>query len=371
MVPILLEDIRTTLDARIAAAACRFVVRVTRVRLKIMHRLQHGGASCERRSGVLTHGVKIAAAVLGIFSGMNPVCAQNYPHKTIRMIVAAAPGGANDILGRMYAQRMTESLGQTVVVDNRGGGGGAVGAETVAHASPDGYTLLYCTNSVVVNPSLNPKINYTLKDLAPISLVASFPLVISVIPSVPAKTVPELIALAKKRGGLNYGSTGTGSTNQLTGVLFNNVAGLNNVHVPYKGAGPLTNALLAGEIEIGITTVFSAAPYVRSGRFRAIAVTSPKPSASLPGVPTVASLYPGFDTNVWHGYFATAGTPAPVIAILHREIVRALHSPGVPEALENGGAELVGNTPAEFVAVVVAGADKYAKLVKISRAQPG
>src|SRR5258705_2350987 len=164
MVPILLEDIRTTLDARIAAAACRFVVRVTRVRLKNMHRLQHGGASCERRSGVLTHGVTIAAAALGIFSGMNPACAQSYPHKTIRMIVAAAPGGANDILGRMYAQRMTEALGQTVVVDNRGGGGGVVGAEAVAHAAPDGYTLLYCTNSLVGNPSLHPNVHYTLNE---------------------------------------------------------------------------------------------------------------------------------------------------------------------------------------------------------------
>jgi tripartite-type tricarboxylate transporter receptor subunit TctC len=187
---------------------------------------------------------------------------------------------------------------------------------------------------------------------------------------VPANSLAELIALAKKRGGLNYGSTGIGSANHLTGVLFNNVAGLNNVHVPYKGAGPLTNALLANEVEMGISTVFSAAPYVRNGRLRAIAVTSPKPSASLPGVPPMASAYPGFDTNVWHGYFTTAGTPAPVIAILHREIVKALRSPEVREALENGGAELVGNAPAEFAAVVAADADKYAKLVKISGAKP-
>jgi tripartite-type tricarboxylate transporter receptor subunit TctC len=340
-----------------------------RVRVKNVHRMQHLGASCERRFGVLTHGIKIAAAALGVFSGMSPACAQNYPHKTIRMIVAAAPGGANDILGRMYALRMTESLGQTVVVDNRGGGGGAVGAETVAHASPDGYTLLYCTNSVVVNPSLNPKINYTLKDLAPISLVASFPLVISVIPSVPAKTVPELIALAKKRGGLNYGSTGTGSTNQLTGVLFNNVAGLNNVHIPYKGAGPLTTALLAGEVEIGITTVFSALPHVRTGRLRAIAVTSLNPLAALPGVPAMASFFPGFNTNLWHGYLTTAGTPAPIVALLNREIVKALRTPEMRQSLEDGGAESVGNTPAEFAVVMKQDFEKYAKLVKISGAK--
>jgi tripartite-type tricarboxylate transporter receptor subunit TctC len=359
----LLNDIRTIVDGRAATAARRFVVRAPRGRIKREHRLNNKTKITAATLGVL-------AALGSVFAPTAPARAQDYPHKAIRMIVNAAPGGANDILGRLVARRMTESLGQAVIVDNRPGAGGSLGAETVAHASPDGYTLLNGTNAVVVNPSLNPDVSYALKELAPITQVANFPLVISVHPSVPANTMAELIALAKKRGGLNYGSTGTGSTNHLTGVLFNNVAGLNNVHVPYKGAGPLTNALLAGEVEIGITTVFSAAPYVRSGRFRAIAVTSPKPSASLPGVPTVASFYPGFDTNVWHGYFTAAGTPAPVIAILHREIVKALHSPEVREALENGGAELIGNTPAEFSAVVAADADKYAKLVKISGAKP-
>ena len=314
---------------------------------------------------------KTAAATIGVLGSFAtvPALAQNFPTKTIRMIVAAAPGGANDILGRMYAQRMTESLGQTVVVDNRAGGGGVVGAEIVAHAPPDGYALLYCTNSVVVNPSLNPKVNYTLRELAPVSLVASFPLVLSVHPSVPAKTVPELIALAKTRGGLNYGSTGTGSTNQLTGVLFNNVAGLNNVHVPYKGAGPMMTALLSGEVEMGITTVFSAAPYVRAGRMRAIAVTSLKPSPALPGIPALASFYAGFNTNLWHGYLTTAGTPAAIVALLNREIVKALRSPEIRQSLEDGGAESVGNTPAEFAAVIAEDFEKYARLVKISGAK--
>ena len=307
----------------------------------------------------------ITAASLCVSSAL----AQTYPQKTLRMIVAAAPGGANDILGRMYAQRMTESLGQTVVVDNRAGGGGVVGAEAVANAAPDGYTLLYCTNSLVVNPSLNPKVNYALKQFAPISLVASFPLMITVHPSVPAKTVPELVALAKKRGGLNYGSSGTGSTNQLTGVLFNMVAGLNNVHIPYKGAGPMMTALLSGEIEMGVTTVFSSAPFVRAGRMRAIAVTSLKPLAALPGVPAMASFFPGFNTNLWHGYLTTAGTPAAVVALLNREIVKALRTPEIRQALDDGGAESVGNTPAEFNAVLAEDFDKYAKLVKISGAK--
>ena len=318
---------------------------------------------------MLNYGSKITVIGVGVFSALTLAHAQNYPQKIIRMIVAAAPGGANDILGRMYAQRMTESLGQTVVVDNRGGGGGVVGTEAVAHAAPDGYTLLYCTNSLVVNPSLNPRVNYTLKEFAPISLVASFPLVISVHPSVPVKTVPELVALAKKRGGINFGSSGTGSTNQLSGVLFNIVAGLNNVHIPYKGAGPMMTALLSGEVEMGITTVFSAMPYVRAGRMRAIAVTSLKPLATLPGVPAMAAYYPGFNTSLWHGYLTTAGTPAPVVALLNREIVKALRTTEIRQALEDGGAESVGNTPAEFTVQIAEDFEKYAKLVKISGAR--
>jgi tripartite-type tricarboxylate transporter receptor subunit TctC len=308
--------------------------------------------------GILMAG---AAAVI-------PAAAQNYPTKPIRLIVAAAPGGANDVLGRMYAARMTEALGQSVIVDNRAGGGGVVGAEAVANATPDGYMVLYSTNSVVVNPSLT-KTSYSMKDLAPITLAASFPLVITVHPSVPVKTLPELIALAKKRGGLNYGSSGTGSTNHLTGVLLNNVAGLNNVHIPYKGAGPMTTALLSGEIEMGVTTVFSAVQYVRAGRIRAIAVTSPQPIPSLPGVPTVAATYPGFETNLWHGYFTTAGTPAPVVALLNREIVKALRTTEIQRALDDGGAISIGNSPAEFATVVAVDTDKYAKLVKQSGAK--
>ena len=281
-----------------------------------------------------------------------------------------APGGGNDVLGRMFSLRMSESLGQAIIVDNRPGGGGNIGTELVAHAPADGYMLLYTTNSFAVGPALYPKLGYSIKELAPLSQVAIFPIAIITHPSVPVKTIKELVALAKKQGGLNYGSTGTGSTNHLTGVLFNNVAGINNVHIPYKGAGPMMTAIMSGEVEMATPTVFTAAPYVKTGRLRAIAVTSPKPSATLPGVPTVASVYPGFDTNVWHGYFTTAGTPASVIAILHREIVKALNTAEIRKALDDGGAESVGNNPAEFAAIVAADVEKYAKLVKISGAKP-
>jgi len=295
--------------------------------------------------------------------------AQTFPTKLIRLIVPFAPGGGNDVLGRMFALRMSESLAQTVVVDNRAGGGGNIGTEMVAHAPPDGYTLLYTTNSVAVAPSLYSKLNYSLKDLAPISLVADFPIAIVIHPSVPARNVEELIALARKRGGLNYGSTGTGSTNHLTSVLLNSVAGINNTHVPYKGAGPMMTAIISGEVEIATPTVFTALPYVQAGRLRALAVTTPHASPMLPGVPTMASFYPGFDTNVWHGYFTTAGTPAAVIGVVHREIIKALRSPEIRESLVNGGAESVGTTPEEFGTILTRDVAKYSKLVQISGAK--
>ena len=292
-----------------------------------------------------------------------------YPTKTVRMVVNAAPGGANDVLGRMVARAMTDALGHNVVVDNRGGAGGNVGAEIVAHAPADGYTLLYCTSSVVVSPSLYPKLNYKLEELAPVTQAASFPQVLAVHPSLPVTNVKEMLALSKKRGGLNYGSTGTGSMNHLTGVLLNSVAGVENVHIGYKGAGPMMTALLSNEVEMGIGTVFSMGPHVKSGRLRALAVSSLKPVPALPGVPPLATLFPGFETSLWHGYFTTAGTHPAVIARLNEEIVKALRSAPVREAVEAGGGVPIGSSPHEFAAVIRQDAAKYAKLVKISGAK--
>jgi tripartite-type tricarboxylate transporter receptor subunit TctC len=307
--------------------------------------------------------IAVVAALISVAA-----TAQTYPSKAIRIVVPFPPGGANDTLARLFAPRLTEAVGQNVIVDNRGGGGGNIGTELVAHAPPDGYSLLYTTNSLPVAPSLYPKLGYKIADLAPISLVASFPLIIVVHPSVPAKNIKELVALSAQRGGLNYGSTGSGSLNHLTGVLFNNLAGLNNVHVPYKGAGPQMVALISGEIEMGVANLFTATPYVKSGRMRAIAVTSPKPSAALPSVPTMAAVYPGFDTSLWHGFLTTAGTPAATVALLNREIVKALQSQTIREALQNGGAEPVGNSPAQFSTIIAQEVEKYGKLVKLSGA---
>ena len=285
------------------------------------------------------------------------------------MVVNAAPGGANDVLGRMVAKLMTDSLGQNVVVDNRAGAGGNVGAEIVAHAPPDGYTILYCTSSVVVSQSLYSRLNYKLSELAPLTQAASFPQVIAVHPSLPVTNVKEMLALSKKTGGINYGSTGTGSMNHLTGVLLDSVAGTKNVHIGYKGAGPMMTALLANEVPMGIGTVFSMSPHVKAGRLRALAVSSLKPVPAMPGVPTLAGMFPGFETSLWHGYFTAAGTPSALITLLNAEIVKALRSQPLAEAIENGGGITIANTPQEFAAVIRQDAEKYAKLVKISGAK--
>ena len=285
------------------------------------------------------------------------------------MVVNAAPGGANDVLGRMVAKIMTDSLGQNVVVDNRAGAGGNVGAEIVAHAPPDGYTILYCTSSVVVSQSLYSRLNYKLSELAPLTQAAAFPQVIAVHPSLPVTNVKEMLALSKKTGGINYGSTGTGSMNHLTGVLLDSVAGTKNVHIGYKGAGPMMTALLSNEVPMGIGTVFSMSPHVKAGRLRALAVSSLKPVPAMPGVPPLATMYPGFETSLWHGYFTAAGTPAALVTRLNAEIVKALKSQPLAEAIESGGGITIANSPQEFAAVIRQDAEKYAKLVKISGAK--
>jgi tripartite-type tricarboxylate transporter receptor subunit TctC len=195
--------------------------------------------------------------------------------------------------------------------------------------------------------------------------------VLVVHPSVPAKTVKDMVALAKARkGGLNYGSNGSGTTSHLSGVLFATEAGAAMTHVPYKGGGPVMAALLSGEVDFGFTAIITAQPYLRSGRLRAIAVTTPKPSPAAPGLPTVASVYPGFETELWHGVFLPTGTPEPVAARLHEEVLKALRSNEMRSALERDGATPVGTTPAEFAAILAREVEKYARLVKLSGAKP-
>ncbi|MGZ8197110.1 MAG: Bug family tripartite tricarboxylate transporter substrate binding protein [Burkholderiales bacterium] len=296
-----------------------------------------------------------------------------YPARPIRFIVPFTPGGSGDIFARPVAQKMSEAMGQQVVVENRPGSGGVIGTEAAAKAAPDGYTIMMgLTANVAVNPSLYPKLPYDpLRDFAPVTLVAAAPYVLVVPPSLPARNVKELIALARpKPGDLAYASLGSGSMGHLSGELFASMAGVKLLHVPYKTLGQLIPDLISGQVQLFFLGVASAQPHVRSGKLRAVAVSGAKRSPALPQVPTVSeSGVKGFEVTGWYGVFVPAGTPPELIARLHKEIVRALAMPDVRERLSSEGAELVSNSPREFDAFVRSELVKWAKVVKLSGAK--
>ncbi|MGZ9005480.1 MAG: Bug family tripartite tricarboxylate transporter substrate binding protein [Burkholderiales bacterium] len=296
-----------------------------------------------------------------------------YPARPIRFIVPFTPGGSGDIFARPVAQKMSEAMGQQVVVENRPGSGGVIGTEAAAKAAPDGYTIMMgLTANVAMNPSLYPKLPYDpLRDFAPVTLVAAAPYVLVVPPSLPARNVKELIALARpKPGDLAYASLGSGSMGHLSGELFASMAGVKLLHVPYKTLGQLIPDLISGQVQLFFLGVASAQPHVRSGKLRAVAVSGAKRSPALPQVPTVSeSGVKGFEVTGWYGVFVPAGTPPELIARLHKEIVRALAMPDVRERLSSEGAELVGNSPREFDAFVRSELVKWAKVVKLSGAK--
>jgi tripartite-type tricarboxylate transporter receptor subunit TctC len=300
-----------------------------------------------------------------------PGAAQNYPEKPIRFIVPYAAGGTTDLLSRAIAQKLAEAVGQPVVPDNRPGAGGNVGAEIAAKSPPDGYTMLMAPVSpMAINVTLygnkmsfNPE-----KDFAPVTLVAKVPLVLVVHPSVPVKNLQELIALAKsKPGQLNYGSAGNGSSNHLVGEMFKTAAGIEMVHIPFRGGGPGMMALVGGQIDLLVGQVPTVATMVNSGRLRAIAVSGAKRSPALPEVPTMAEAgLPGFDATAWYSIAVPAGTPKAVISRLHAELVKILKSPDIRERLISEGADVETSTPEELVAFIRTEIPKWAKAVKDS-----
>jgi tripartite-type tricarboxylate transporter receptor subunit TctC len=300
-----------------------------------------------------------------------PAWAQGYPRKPLRLIVPFAPGGGNDTVARAIAQNLGASLGQPVIVENRAGAGGAVGAELAARSPPDGYTLfLGGVGSHAVNPNLHAKLPYDpVKDFSPISLIASAPSVLVVHPSVPAGSIAEFTALAKAHPGkLNYASNGNGSSAQLAAVLYESMAGVAMVHVPYKGLAPALVDLLSGEVQAMFSSVVAIVPHIRAGRLRALAVTGRRRSPLLPAVPTLAeSGLPGYEAGSWYGMLAPAGTPPPVIGRLHDAIVRALAQPEVRERLAAEGAEVIGSTPVEFAAYIAAELARVGKLLRDAR----
>jgi tripartite-type tricarboxylate transporter receptor subunit TctC len=296
-----------------------------------------------------------------------------FPVKPIRFVVPFPAGGPLDIVARAIGQDLNKSWGQPVIVDNRPGAGGNIGADLVAKAPPDGHTILMgAVSTHAINPTLYSKLPYDpVKDFAPVTLVTSVPNVLVLHPSVPARNVRELIAIAKARPGqLNFASGSTGSAGHLAGELFKAMAGVDMVHIPYKGAAPAVVDLLAGHVSLMFDNMSSALPNIKSGRVRAIAVTTLKRSPMLPAVPTISdSGLRGFDISTWVGVFAPGGTPPAIVARLNAEIVRALATGEMKERLAALGAEPVGNKPDEFAAFIKAEIPKYAKVIQASGAK--
>jgi len=293
--------------------------------------------------------------------------AQQYPTRTIRIIVPATPGGGVDIIARALAQRLTESWGQPVVVESRPGATGVIGLEAVARAAPDGYTVLACTNAMLtISPYLFPQAGYDpVRDLAPVTLAASSPFLLVVHPSLPAKSVKELIAFARSHPGqLNYSSSGNGSATHMAGVLFDHMAGVKTVHVPYKGSSPAITDLLAGHIQMRFAAFVPILPHVRAGKLRALAVSGPRRFEQMPDVPTVMETVPGYTSDIWYGVLVPGATPAPLIARLNAEIVRHLQSAEFRARLAADGSEPIANSPSEFAAVIQADVQRWSKLIR-------
>ena len=325
------------------------------------------------------HVTSATAAITTVLAFSPGVCAQvlssgsgqAWPVKPVRIVMPFAPGGGADFMGRLFAKRFTETLGQTFVAENRPGAGGLIGAEIVAHAAPDGYTILVTTASLSVNVNLHKKLAFDpIRDLAPVSLLTSVPLMLIVHPSVPARTPQELVALAKKRpGSMNAGTNGAGTTSHLAIEMLKQATGISVTHIHYKGGGPAQIGMLSGEVDFRFTSVLTGIPHVRDGRTRALAVTTPKRSSILPQLPTLSSIYPGVECDQWYAMFMTAGVPKEILARVHGETVKGLALPEVRNFLIQDGAEPVGSTPEELAAFFRREVAKYAKIIAFAKIQ--
>jgi tripartite-type tricarboxylate transporter receptor subunit TctC len=299
--------------------------------------------------------------------------AQSYPTKPIRLIVPSSPGGGTDIVGRVLAQKLSESLAQPVVVENRAGAGTMIGNELVAKSAPDGYTLLMGLSTLAIIPAMYSTVRYdALRDFAPISHAVTVPNVLLLHPSVPARNVKELIALARaRRGELIAGSAGTATSPHLSLELFRSMAGIEVVHVPYKGSGQSIVGLLSGELALMFAAVPTAMPHLKASRVRGLGVTTSARSKALPDMPTIAQAgLPGYEATQWFGVLAPAGTPRAIIDRLHREIIAALRAADVQQHLAGEGAEIVASTPEQFGAYLASETAKWAKVIKAAGIKP-
>ena len=309
-----------------------------------------------------------AALALLLALSFNLVQGQEaWPSRPIRFILPFPPGGGTDILGRLIAERLSASLGQPVVTENRGGAGGNVGAEAAARSAPDGYTLVLVAPSLAISPTLYSKINYDpVKDFAPVSLVATVPNVMITQASLPVQSLQEFIAFAKaKPGALNFGSGGAGTSNHLAGELFNIVTGAKLVHIPYKGVNLAMQDVLAGNVHLVFIGIPAAAPHIKAGKLRALALVAPQRSSALPDVPTVAEAgLRDFEVTTWYGVLAPAGTPRSVISRLNAELVKIMHSPDLKEKLAATGTDPLTSTPEEFAAYIQREIVKWGEVVR-------
>jgi tripartite-type tricarboxylate transporter receptor subunit TctC len=307
----------------------------------------------------------LGAAALGTFA--LPTLAQDYPNRPVKMVVPFAAGGGSDLVARTVAQKLSEALGQPVIVENKPGAGGNIGTDQVAKAMPDGYTIVMGVfGPIAVNPSLFSNLPYDpVRDFAPITQAVTVTNMLAVHPGVPATTVRELIEYGRKNPGrLSSATGGTGTAGHMASELFKSMAKLDMMVIPYKGAAPAVNDVLGGQVSMTFEALLSTLPHVKAGKLRAIAVTTSTRSSLLPNVPTVAEAgLPGYEANNWYGFLAPAHTPRPIIERLHREIVKVLALPDVKDKLAGVGAEVVGNTPQEFEAVIRADVAKWKRIV--------
>ena len=318
------------------------------------------------RNGVRLTGISALLLVAGL------AAAQNYPAKPVRVVIPWPPGGSNDVVGRIVMQKLSESLGQQFVIDNRPGASGAIGSEPVAKAPPDGYTIMVHSTTHLGNGHLYKKLPYdTIRDFAPVGMLAAQPGALTVHPSLPVKSVKEFIALAKAQPGqINYSSSGNGSAPHLSMALLTSMTGINLVHVPYKGGAPQVTALVAGETQASLATISTVIVHLKSGRLRALGVSSAKRSGLLPDVPTIAEDgVPGYEMNPWIAVYAPANTPKPIVDRLNSEINKALKLPDVMQSLSSQALDPWPSSPEEFAARIKVDYEKYGKLIKLTGAK--
>jgi tripartite-type tricarboxylate transporter receptor subunit TctC len=295
--------------------------------------------------------------------------AEGYPSKPIRFIVPYAPGGPTDVLARILGQKFTERWGQPVVVENRSGANGAIGAEMVAKSAADGYVLFLGNTSILtINPSIYRKLPYDAeRHFQPVNLTVAAPLLLTVHPSTGVRTVRDMIALAKMPGAaLTYASSGTGGVAHMSGELMKVLARIDLIHVPYKGAGPATTDLIAGQVAMTFTSTVSVMQYVKAGRLRGVAVTTPRRAPALPDIPAIAETVPGYDVSPWYGVLVPAGTPLPIVNKLHAEITRVVAVPEIAQRLAGDGGTVVNHGPDEFAKIIIAERAKWARVVQAS-----